>query len=228
MFARPLLAAAAAARPAWAPARAAAAATPRLLLRRGLLTEINQARKGQVISLKGKLWAILSNSHHRQGRGGAHYKLELKELLSGSKGFERLNSGTTVDVVTLEQRDFQFMYADDVLHVLHPETLEEHEFPTSLLAAGEKVVPLLQDSMNIKVEFHENKPVLIKVPERGTFTVTDASMAAQSASDNGKGTVYKQATLDNGVSLSVPDFVNIGDQIVVDLLEQTYHSRAKE
>ncbi|KAH6563883.1 hypothetical protein BASA50_001315 [Batrachochytrium salamandrivorans] len=170
----------------------------------------------------------MDSSHHRQARGGAHYKIELKELLTGSKAFERYNSGTLIEAVTLEQKVFQFLYADDRLHLIDPVTFEEHDFSFNIVAAGDKVLPFLQDPMEIKVEYHEDKPVIIKVPDRATYTVVETSPSSHSSSESGKGTVFKPAILDNGSTVNVPEFVAMGDQVVVDLSDQSYHSRVRE
>jgi elongation factor P len=92
---------------------------------RGIKTEINQIKRGMVLELNGKLYSILSSTQRSQGRGGSHYKLELKDLKSGSKAFERVNSGQFLETVELQQREFQFMYADENIHVIDQESFEE-------------------------------------------------------------------------------------------------------
>ncbi|KAL5037444.1 hypothetical protein RTP6_004878 [Batrachochytrium dendrobatidis] len=128
----------------------------------------------------------------------------------------------------LERRTFQFLYADDTLHLIDPVTFEEHEFPFNILSVGEKIVPFLQDSMEIKVEYHEDKPVLIKIPDRAIFTIKETNPASHSAADSSNGVVFKTAVLENGASISIPDFVNVGDKVVVVLSDQSYHSRVRE
>lgn len=68
------------------------------------------------------------------GRGSGHYKLELRDVVGGSRLSERFNSGTSVEGVKLEEKSFQFLYVDDKIHVLDEETMEEHEFDVGLLA----------------------------------------------------------------------------------------------
>ncbi|KAI8926688.1 hypothetical protein BC831DRAFT_455690 [Entophlyctis helioformis] len=210
-------------------ALAPCSAAAQLAFRRNVQVAINQVRRGQVLNMRSKLWVVTSWSHHKQGRGGAHYKLELRELLDGTKAFERMNTGTAVDVVDLEQKTYQFMYADErMVHLIDQDTFEEHEYPIGIIAAGEKALPFLQDTMIVKVEYHNESPVLIKIPEKATYTVADTAPVAHNASESSKGTVYKTATLENGAQVSVPEFVNIGDQVVVDLMEQKYLSRARD
>ena len=77
------------------------------------------------MEMNGKLFAVLSSIQRSQGRGGSHYKLELKDLKTGGKAFERVNAGQFMETVELLQKEFQFMYADDSLHVIDQETYEE-------------------------------------------------------------------------------------------------------
>jgi elongation factor P len=109
-------------------------AAPRLLAKRAYQLPVNQLRRGECIRHKNKLWIIVSFTHHSQGRGGSHYKLELKDILSGSKGLERFNAGTQLEGVDLTERKLQFLYsADDRMHALDTESLEEFEFPLDIL-----------------------------------------------------------------------------------------------
>ena len=105
---------------------------------RGLRVTVNTVKRGSVIENKDKLWIVTKTSHHQQARGGAHYKLELKEIVSGAKSFERFNSGSSqVEMVELECKSFDYLYAGDGgLHLFDPETFEEHEFSTDLMTGN--------------------------------------------------------------------------------------------
>jgi elongation factor P len=103
------------------------------LQKRWIKTEINQIKRGTVIELNSKLFAVLASNQRSQGRGGSHYKLELKDLKTGGKAFERVNAGQFVEVVELQQKEFQFMYADESLHVIDQETFEEMSLDGELI-----------------------------------------------------------------------------------------------
>ena len=95
------------------------------LQKRWIATEINQVKRGNVVEMNGKLFAVLASIQRSQARGGSHYKLELKDLRTGGKAFTRVNAGQFLETVELQQKEFQFMYADDSLHVIDQETFEE-------------------------------------------------------------------------------------------------------
>ncbi len=96
--------------------------------------EINQVKRGQVVDINSKLLVVLETRQKSQARGPSHYKLELKDLKTGAKVFERINAGNTVEAVELESKTFQFLYADDeLLHLLDQETFEEFSVEISLI-----------------------------------------------------------------------------------------------
>lgn len=104
------------------------------IAKRAYQLPVNQLKRGECIRHKNKLWVIVSFTHHSQGRGGSHYKLELRDIISGSKGLERFNAGTTLEGVDLTERKLQFLYSDqDRMHALDTESLEEFEFPLDIL-----------------------------------------------------------------------------------------------
>jgi elongation factor P len=115
----------------------AAFAAPRHWLKtssRAFQLPVNQLKRGEVISHKGRLWAIMGFTHHSQGRGGSHYKLELKDLKSGSKGLERFNAGSVLEGVDLEEKKLDFMYAtEESIHTIDPTSFEEYQFPIDVL-----------------------------------------------------------------------------------------------
>ncbi|TPX64385.1 hypothetical protein SpCBS45565_g05931 [Spizellomyces sp. 'palustris'] len=196
--------------------------------RRYLQVPVNQVKRGAVIELRDRIWVVNTYTHHTQGRGGAHYKFDLRDVTGSGKTLERFNSGQTVEVVELDTKELQFLYLDDQeLHLLDNDTFEEHAFPLGIFNGGDKAIPFLQDGMRIEVDFHETKPVVVKMPERGTYTVIDTPPVASSGTNESKGTMFKNATLDSGAHVMVPEFVNIGDKIVVDLGEYRYVTRAK-
>ncbi|TPX60212.1 hypothetical protein PhCBS80983_g01938 [Powellomyces hirtus] len=195
--------------------------------RRFIQAQVNTVKRGTVLEHKDKKWLVSGVTHHTKGRGGAHYKIEMREMVGGGKMMERFNSGSFVEVLELDVKELEFLYMDHELHLIDPETYEEHVFPMNLFNGGDKALPFLRESMKLKVEFHESQPVVVKMPERGTFKVVNAPPAASSGTNESKGTMFKEAELDTGATVQVPEFVNIGDDIVVDLVEHKYVSRAR-
>lgn len=181
----------------------------------------NEIRPGNLIKHNDSLWAAVKVQHVKPGKGGAFAQVELKNLLNGSKLNERFRSSETVERVRLEQKDYQFLFAsDDTLSFMDTETYDQIELSRDFL--GDRA-DFLQDGMMVVVESHEGIPIGVQLPQHVTLEVTDTEpvVKGQTAASS-----YKPATLENGVRVMVPPFVETGDKVVVDTEEVTYLRRA--
>ena len=181
----------------------------------------NAIRPGNVIEHKGGLWRAVKIAHTQPGKGGAYLQVELKNLRDGSKLNERFRSSEKVERARLEQKDYQYLYMDDdMAHFMDQESYEQ--ISISAEDIGEDAV-FLQDGMMVRIEFHEESPLGVSLPEKVTLEVTETEpvVKGQTASSS-----YKPATLENGLRVGVPPFVNQGDKIVVSTAEREYAGRA--
>jgi len=181
----------------------------------------NEVRPGNVLQHKGALWVAVKVQHVKPGKGGAYAQVELKDLVNGTKLNERFRSSESVERVRLEQKDYQFLFADgDMLTFMDTETYEQIELATDFV--GERAA-FLQDGMEVTVESYEGRPLGISLPEHVTLEVTETepTIKGQTASSS-----YKPAVMDNGVRVMVPPFITVGEKIVVDTNEVTYVRRA--
>lgn len=181
----------------------------------------NEIRPGNVIQHKDALWVAVKVQSVKPGKGGAYAQVELKALVGGTKLNERFRSSESVERVRLEQKDYQFLFADgDMLTFMDTESYEQIELAADFV--GERAA-FLQDGMQVKVESYEGKPLGISLPEHVTLEVTETepTIKGQTASSS-----YKPAMMDNGVRVMVPPFVTVGEKIVVDTNEVTYVKRA--
>lgn len=181
----------------------------------------NEIRPGNVIEHKGGLWAAVKTQAVKPGKGGAFNQVELKNLIDGTKLNERFRSDETVERVRLDQKDFQFLYAqDDMLVFMDSDTYEQLELPQDFV--GERAA-FLQDGMTVTVEMYDGRPIGITLPQQVTLEVVEADpvVKGQTAASS-----YKPAKLENGVRVLVPPFVTSGEKIVVDTSELTYVRRA--
>ena len=181
----------------------------------------NAIRPGNVIEHKGGLWRAVKIAHTQPGKGGAYLQVELKNLRDGSKLNERFRSSEKVERARLEQKDYQYLYMDDdMAHFMDQQTYEQ--ISISAEDIGEDTV-FLQDGMMVRIEFHEESPLGVSLPEKVTLEVTETEpvVKGQTASSS-----YKPATLENGLRVGVPPFVNQGDKIVVSTAEREYAGRA--
>jgi len=181
----------------------------------------NEIRPGNVIEHQNSLWAAVKVQHVKPGKGGAFAQVELKNLLDGRKLNERFRSADTIERVRLEQKDFQYLYAEgDNLVFMDTDTYEQIELSTDFV--GERTA-FLQDGMTVTVEMYEEKPIGITLPQHVTLEIAeaDAVVKGQTASSS-----YKPAVMENGIKVMVPPFIEAGERIIVDTGEITYVRRA--
>lgn len=182
----------------------------------------NAIRPGNVIEHNGELWAAVKIQHTQPGKGGAYLQVELKNLITGSKLNERFRSSESVERVRLDQREHQFLYADnDMLTFMDTESYDQTQLSTDLV--GEPAI-FLQDGMIVMIESYEGTTLRVELPETVTMVVTETepTVRGQTAAAS-----YKPAILENGVRTMVPPFIDISDRVVVNTADGSYAKRAE-
>ena len=181
----------------------------------------NEIRPGNVIEHDGGLWVAVKTAHVKPGKGGAFAQVELKNLIDGTKLNERFRSSETVERIRLEQKDYQFLYAEgEMLVFMDNETFEQLELQKDFV--GDRAA-FLQDGMTVTVESHEDRPIGIKLPDHVVLLIVEADpvVKGQTATSS-----YKPAVMENGVRVMVPPFIEAGEKILVDTNEITYLRRS--
>lgn len=181
----------------------------------------NEIRPGNVILHKDSLWVAVKVQSVKPGKGGAFAQVELKDIVNGTKLNERFRAAETVERVTLEQKEYQFLYEQgEDLVFMDMDSYEQLELQKDFV--GERAA-FLQDGMMIEVETYEGKPLGVRLPQFVTLEVkeTEPVVKGQTAANS-----FKPAILENGVKVMVPPFVGEGEKIVVDTEEVTYSKRA--
>jgi elongation factor P len=182
----------------------------------------NELRPGNVIEHKGSLWVAVKAQAVKPGKGGAFNQVELKNLIDGTKLNERFRSDATVERVRLDQKDYQYLYAEgENLVFMDLDTYDQLNLSVDFV--GERAA-LLQDGMTVTLDLHDGRPIGITLPQQVTLEVVEAEpvVKGQTATSS-----YKPAVLENGVRVMVPPFVGVGERIVVDTTELSYVRRAE-
>jgi elongation factor P len=182
----------------------------------------NAIRPGNVIEHEKSLWVAVKTQHVKPGKGGAFAQVELKNLIDGRKLNERFRSSDTVERVSLEQKDFQFLYEQgDALVFMDQNTYEQIELQKDWV--GEDQVRFLQDGMTVSIEFHEERPIGIELPEHVVLEIVeaDAVVKGQTASSS-----YKPAKASNGMRILIPPYMAVGEKVLVSTETGEYMRRA--
>jgi elongation factor P len=184
----------------------------------------NDIRPGNIIEHNGRLWRAVKIQHTQPGKGGAYMQVELKDIRDGTKLNHRFRSAESVERVRLDQRNYQFLYADAGMYsFMDTETYEQIALSTDLL--GEDQAPFLQEGMAVQIETYEGEPIGVMLPDTAVLRVVeaDAVVKGQTASSS-----YKPAILENGIRIMVPPHIEAGTRVVVNTAEATYVERAKD
>ena len=182
----------------------------------------NEVRVGNVILHQGGIWRAVKIAHVKPGKGGAFNQIELKNLITGSKLNERFRSEDKVDRVTLEQRDFQYLYEQgDALVFMDQKNYEQIELQKDFV--GEDQVRFLHDGMVVTVELHDERAIGIALPESVVLEVmeTEPTVKGQTASSS-----YKPAIASNGMRIMIPPYMSAGERILVSTETGDYMRRA--
>ena len=170
-----------------------------------------EIRVGMLLEYKDDLWQVLKTQHVKPGKGGAFAQVEMKSLNKNTKLNERFRSSETVEKATLEETNFNYLYSDEANYFfMNPKTFEQIEIKKETI--GEKG-KLLTENLEVSVNFYNESPMSIELPNQVQCKIetTDAALKGQTVSSS-----YKPATLDNGLSIQVPPFIESGDEIIVD------------
>ncbi len=181
----------------------------------------NAIRPANVIEHKGGLWKAMRIQHTQPRKGGAYLQVELRNLRDGSKLNERFRASESVERARLEQKDYQYLYADgEMLTSMDTDTYDQVTTNQDLM--GDTTI-YLQDGIMVQVEFFEEEALGVILPEHVTLTVTDTepTVKGQSAANS-----YKPAMLSNGMRCMVPPFVNVDENIIVATENGEYVKRA--
>ena len=177
----------------------------------------SEIRVGMLLEYKNDLWQVLKTQHVKPGKGGAFAQVEMKSLNKNTKVNERFRSSETVEKAAVEEEKFTFLYEDENNYFfMNPKSFDQINIKKEIV--GEKG-KLLTESLEVSVSFHNDSPISVDLPNQVSCKIetTDAALKGQTASSS-----YKPATLDNGLNIQVPPFIESGDIIIIDTRNLEY------
>jgi elongation factor P len=183
--------------------------------------DTNSFKNGMHIELDGKVWRIVEFQHVKPGKGGAFVRTKLKALDAGNVVDRTFRAGEKFPRVRTETKNVQYLYDDgSEAHFMDEETYDQFALPTSDIADELKY---MQPNTTVQVLEVGGKISSIQLPASVELAVieTEPGIKGDTASN-----VTKTATLETGVVIQVPLFVNVGDVLKVDPSEGRYISRA--
>jgi len=183
--------------------------------------QATRMKKGMLIKIGEDLFRVLDLQHVTPGNLRGFVRVRFRNIRSGSLSDQKLRSEDTVERAVLDERQMQYLYKDgDSYHFMDTETYEQMQM--SAEALGESVNYIMPDA-TIAVEFYGSEPVGIELPVTVDLKVVDTVPGIKGATASNQ---IKPATLETGLVVNVPPFINPGDVVRVSTETGEYLSRA--
>lgn len=179
-------------------------------------------RKGNILRVKGNLYKVLVMDHVTPGKGRAHVQTKLRNLQDGNQTEVRFRSDEDVERVILEGKEMQFLYEDqNGLHFMDTSTYDQVAIAAEDLA---DVKPYLLADTVVQTQWFEGKPIGVELPPVVELTVVDTPPSVKDATASAQ---RKPATMETGLVVQVPAFIEPGEKIRVSTIDGSYSERVK-
>ena len=179
-------------------------------------------RNGLIIEHKNNLFKIIEFQHVKPGKGGAFVRTKLKNIKTGQVIDETFRGGANIRIIRIEAREYNYLYSDGESYIfMDNETYEQIELQKKII---EDIVPFLIENTKTVIAFNDREPIEVRIPPHINLKVVETDPGERGNTAQG-GT--KPATLETGLIIHVPLFVQIGDLVRVDSREKKYIERIK-
>ena len=176
-----------------------------------------EIRVGMLLEHKNDLWQVLKTQHVKPGKGGAFAQVEMKSVNKNTKLNERFRSSESVEKASLDETKYNYLYGDENdFYFIDPKSYEQINIKKEVVGDKGK---MLTENLEVSISFYNEKPLMVELPNQVTCTIatTDVALKGQTVSSS-----YKPATLDNGINIQVPPFIESGDKVIVDTRTMEY------
>jgi len=182
----------------------------------------NDFKNGMTLDLDGTLFQVVEFQHVKPGKGGAFVRTKLRNVRSGAVVERTFNAGVKVGLAIVERKQMQYLYPDgDAFVFMDLETYEQVHVPSEILGGAGSY---LTEGSEAQVAMHEGVPISVDLPASIVLTVTTTDPGVKGDTRTGS---LKPATLETGVVVNVPLFVEEGERIKVDTRSGEYIERVK-
>jgi elongation factor P len=184
------------------------------------MIDVNELRKGVTFTIDDELYRVIQYQHYKPGRGSAVIRTKLRNLRTGATLDKTFISSDRVQDIRLENQTVQYLYTDgDFYYFMDTETFEQFPLPNALL---EEIKPYLVENMELELSSYEGERLDVELPITVDLEVVEAPPGF--AGDTATGAT-KEVTLETGLKLSVPLFIEEGDVLRIDTRDGRYVTR---
>jgi elongation factor P len=182
----------------------------------------NDLKNGMTLQLDGTLFQVIEFQHVKPGKGGAFVRTKLRNVKSGAVVERTFNAGVKVGLAIVERKPMQFLYADGPDFVfMDLESYEQLHVPGEIMGGA---ASFLTEGGEAQVATHEGVPMSVELPASMVLTITTTDPGVKGDTRTG---AMKPATVETGLVVQVPLFVEEGERIKVDTRSGEYIERVK-
>lgn len=186
------------------------------------MAKASDIKTGNVLRFNGELVSVEDFIHRTPGNLRAFYQAKMRNVKTGKLVEYRFRTDEEVDIARVETKDYQYLYDEgDFFVVMDNESYEQFNIPKHLFGDSAR---FLKDGMDVIVAFESDEPIQASAPTNVELIVTYSEPAVKGDTSSG---AMKNATLETGVEIKVPLFINEGDKLKIDTRTGTYVERVK-
>lgn len=185
------------------------------------MIEVNDIKTGMTLIIEGGIYQIVDFLHVKPGKGSAFMKTKLKNLRTGGTIERTFNTNVKFEKANIEKSNVQYLYnTGDTYNFMNMETYEQLELSADQLGNDKN---FLIENMNVLVSFFQGELLGVILPDKIEMTVTETEPAVKGNTANN---ATKDATVETGLKVRVPLFIEQGEKIIVSTADGKYVSRA--
>jgi elongation factor P len=184
------------------------------------MADTSDFRNGMILRMSGAFWTIVEFQHVKPGKGGAFVRTKIKNLLTGQVKDNTFRAGEKVDEVRVERRPYQYLYeSGDMYYMMDKGSYEQIPLPESMI--GDKRA-YLKENIDVDILLHGDSPLVIELPNFVELEVKETEPGYKGDTAQGGN---KPATMETGLVVQVPLFIDVGDTLRVDTRTGKYVTR---
>ena len=185
------------------------------------MVNVNDFKTGMTIQYDGNIYIVLDFQHVKPGKGAAIVKAKLKNLRTGSIAEYTFNAGVKVETARIEKKPMQFLYAmNDMYYFMNMNDYEQIELAKSVIGDDCK---LLKENLDVDIMFFEGEMLGMTLPDKIAMKVVHTEPGVKG---NTTSSAMKDATLESGLVVKVPLFIEQDEVILISSKDGKYVSRA--
>ena len=185
------------------------------------MINVNDIKKGMTIMIEGQIYQVVEFLHVKPGKGSAFMKTKLRNMRTGGIVEKTFNTNVKFERANINKQNVQYLYnTGDTYFFMNMDNYEQLELSADQIGDNKNY---LIENMNVYVILYEGELLGIDLPDKVEFTVVETEPAVRGNTTNN---ALKDATVETGLVVKVPMFIEQGEKILVTTADGKYSSRA--